>query len=745
MSIELLSPSSVSKLLASQTLSDPISVVTELVYCSLFREASTVCVRVCWSRSFLYIDDDGLSVFSDPLNQEQYSNRERMLWKTLGAVARVELGNKEGKGRWIRVEGMFENVPVRKRKMIMEAEVLNDELVLFFTRLALVTPKLAISFVDESNNRVWFKTNGYSSFVHAFSSLFHEKMGSCMLKMAYPRSIMDISFTAFIVPFDLFHHSSKLQLVYMNNRFVSFLRLVKLINDFFSGFQEAKSSFDRTPLSQKHNFPVFVFFLACPSSYFCLLLGNCIEFTYSSFEEAILKLVAFSLHRFLASRFPIIMNSFAAKCIFSRILDNNLLFLNWKDSFELLDPSDSFFDPRLCIISKSFEPVHICAEKLEIQPCSSKDLAVMQHNSFLVSSQERKIKQFFAECDECFVGVYNSSPKPKHQFQSRSLPALELNFKSRRLNPDETKVRNNTLAIRLFQPKRRQTVTFRENELPVQVSNAELEEYLAMNDLPMQPTNISHQARIKSRYFCDQICVKSDVKCPKSESVPFYPIHTPHVLQKCDLAELAVISQVQKEFILCKNQLFISIIDQHAVHERVQLEKFENEALACGKESSFFRLQSFDPPFKVSVLYEEAVVIQKQSSLFSFWGFEISNVNFVAGQSPFVWLRGLPIVFDTKLEVSDLMEFIASISVPHTQGSFLPSPIFRVLQSRACHSAIKFGNDLNYDQCVNLVKNVSTCNFPFICAHGRPSIITLFSWQPNERQHLVNYLHKLRL
>ena len=39
--------------------------------------------------------------------------------------------------------------------------------------------------------------------------------------------------------------------------------------------------------------------------------------------------------------------------------------------------------------------------------------------------------------------------------------------------------------------------------------------------------------------------------------------------------------------------------------------------------------------------------------------------------------------------------------------------------------AIKFGDELNRDRCVFLIKELSNCRLPFQCAHGRPTVLPL--------------------
>ena len=45
--------------------------------------------------------------------------------------------------------------------------------------------------------------------------------------------------------------------------------------------------------------------------------------------------------------------------------------------------------------------------------------------------------------------------------------------------------------------------------------------------------------------------------------------------------------------------------------------------------------------------------------------------------------------------------------------------------SRACRSAIMFGDALTRDECEAVVATLARCNDPFHCAHGRPTLTVL--------------------
>ena len=48
-----------------------------------------------------------------------------------------------------------------------------------------------------------------------------------------------------------------------------------------------------------------------------------------------------------------------------------------------------------------------------------------------------------------------------------------------------------------------------------------------------------------------------------------------------------------------------------------------------------------------------------------------------------------------------------------------------VIQSMACRQAIMFGDVLSPIECQHLMDQVQHCKNPFVCAHGRPSMVPL--------------------
>ena len=87
----------------------------------------------------------------------------------------------------------------------------------------------------------------------------------------------------------------------------------------------------------------------------------------------------------------------------------------------------------------------------------------------------------------------------------------------------------------------------------------------------------------------------------------------------------------------------------------------------------------------------------------------------------------MPKIHDEVLTENDFMESVQYLITSHYAASTITRlPVIdRILAYKACHSAIRFGEYLTYDECCRLVAELAETDMPFQCAHGRPSIIPL--------------------
>ncbi|KAK6304422.1 hypothetical protein J4Q44_G00250080 [Coregonus suidteri] len=237
-------------------------------------------------------------------------------------------------------------------------------------------------------------------------------------------------------------------------------------------------------------------------------------------------------------------------------------------------------------------------------------------------------------------------------------------------------------------------------------------------------------------------------------AVKIHNILFPYRFSKDMIHSMKVIHQVDKKFLAClintqdqepaacseTDGNLLVLVDQHAAHERVRLENlvadsYEDDPEAPGER----RLCSSTvaPPLEVSVTDEELRLLGSCQPFLRGLGLEmqfsqIGNPQVLVGKVPMCFTekesnelrRGRhsiikPIVEEYLQEQIELLR-----STGRVRGT-LPLTVLKVLASLACHGAIKFNDSLSKEECCSLVGSLSSCQLPFQCAHGRPSIAPL--------------------
>ncbi|KAM4542395.1 DNA mismatch repair protein Mlh3 [Odontesthes bonariensis] len=232
-------------------------------------------------------------------------------------------------------------------------------------------------------------------------------------------------------------------------------------------------------------------------------------------------------------------------------------------------------------------------------------------------------------------------------------------------------------------------------------------------------------------------------------AVKIHNILFPYRFSKAMIHSMKVIHQVDKKFLACLINTedeehaagnLLVLVDQHAAHERVRLENlvadsYEDDPDAPGERRLCSSL--ILPPLEISVTEEELRLLRSCQPHLRSLGLEVT---FSQAAAPQVFVGKVPVCFMEK-ESNELRRGRPSVIKPiveeylreqiellrstgRVRGT-LPLSVLKVLASLACHGAIKFNDPLSRDECCSLVASLSSCQLPFQCAHGRPSIAPL--------------------
>ena len=201
--------------------------------------------------------------------------------------------------------------------------------------------------------------------------------------------------------------------------------------------------------------------------------------------------------------------------------------------------------------------------------------------------------------------------------------------------------------------------------------------------------------------------------------------------------ELFGIGQINKKWIVTRLRQYILIIDQHAADERIKLENCTNFLMDSKNGPNRFRIKQKVCEMNGCQMFIDNVdllTLNRHSKWIKDWGFhyeiiddDINNNNNNNNTTSMIKVYKTPEIYGTSVVAGELREILSNIAsmTDERVKKYVPKCIQRVLASKACKNAIKFGDKLNDKQMKNLLKKLSVCKLPFQCAHGRPTLFPI--------------------
>jgi len=203
------------------------------------------------------------------------------------------------------------------------------------------------------------------------------------------------------------------------------------------------------------------------------------------------------------------------------------------------------------------------------------------------------------------------------------------------------------------------------------------------------------------------------------------PSSIPDLARKLSLAEPAAagdrrrlplgrfIGQANGSWIISETMDGIVIIDQHAAHERVILERLK--ASAPHLTDSIFELPE---PFVHETTDMEAAAVHDCSGILESMGFTIE-----AGLNS-VTLKRLPAVL-SDCPLGDLCCQIVRSASDGLAAGLMREVLWEKLANAACKAAIKAGEYLSEERADTLLREIEATPNASVCNHGRPTVAFL--------------------
>jgi len=182
--------------------------------------------------------------------------------------------------------------------------------------------------------------------------------------------------------------------------------------------------------------------------------------------------------------------------------------------------------------------------------------------------------------------------------------------------------------------------------------------------------------------------------------------------------ELRPLAQLRDTYILAESRGGLLLVDQHRAQERVLYERFAQARLARRGHS-----QTLLTPASVQLDPHGASAIAEQAADLQAVGFEMEPF----GSDAFL-VRAVPADLKHN-EAATLLKDLAEELSRSERDSSVERKREKMLITLCCHSAIKAGDRLAYEEMAALLLDLTATARPYTCPHGWPIVLTISNFE----------------
>lgn len=206
--------------------------------------------------------------------------------------------------------------------------------------------------------------------------------------------------------------------------------------------------------------------------------------------------------------------------------------------------------------------------------------------------------------------------------------------------------------------------------------------------------------------------VTFDFQTDSEQPIKDEPIHEEYRIKK-----MHPLGIIHKTFIVAENEEGMYLIDQHAIAERINYEKFMKELSKENKDTTDLLV-----PIKLEYPKDEFLKIKEYLDVLKSIGVYLEEF----GDHTFLVRRHPTFIY--KGREKDSIEKIISILLE--KGTFSKEKfIEKTATTLACRLSIKANDYISLEEADYLLETIRTCENPFTCPHGRPTIITYSNYE----------------
>ncbi|MGB9956683.1 DNA mismatch repair endonuclease MutL [Haloferax prahovense] len=178
--------------------------------------------------------------------------------------------------------------------------------------------------------------------------------------------------------------------------------------------------------------------------------------------------------------------------------------------------------------------------------------------------------------------------------------------------------------------------------------------------------------------------------------------------------DLRVIGRFRGLYLLCEADDELLVVDQHAAHERINYERLREAVESAGIDAV-----SVDPPATVSLSPTDAALLDANRDLVEQLGFRVAEFGGGSGSGTYR-VETVPAPLGRPFAPDALADVVADVATGDDAD-----PRTALLKDLACHPSIKAGDDLGDDEAARLVERLGSCETPYTCPHGRPTVLAI--------------------
>jgi DNA mismatch repair protein MutL len=178
------------------------------------------------------------------------------------------------------------------------------------------------------------------------------------------------------------------------------------------------------------------------------------------------------------------------------------------------------------------------------------------------------------------------------------------------------------------------------------------------------------------------------------------------------LPQLRVIGQLSQSYIVTEGENGMYLIDQHAAHERILLER-----MVAALKSKTPLSQLLLTPLELELAPAELEAIEEYMSQLEYLGFKLE-----IGEDQKLAVCAVPSVLVKQMNAHSLHELLLEMTAPESLGH-TETWEERALANVACKAAIKANYFLTVSEMREMIEQLEQTRAPYSCCHGRPTMV----------------------